>query len=249
MLVAANTSKIYTHSMWSTPMIPISSVHLGHSSPPCLAETEWSLTINGSKTERTSISRRVDRIEGEWRMTHKLGSLLGEAEDVARRKQLANVAFRKLWTVWFRRAHISLQLRLRLYASFVIPVPTYIMGTWGLTQADLVRIDTYHRRHLRQIIGVHWPNRISNVALYHHCQSRPISESIITARWQLFGHVLRLPRDAPRPKSYRPLFRRHRSSYVQRSTADIPAHDFVLGPATYWSHTTPACRHRSSPRT
>ena len=163
--------------------------------PPCLAE--WSLTINGSKTERTSISRHVDRIEEEWRMTRKLGWLLGEAEDVARRKQLANVAFRKLSTVWFRRAHISLQLRLRLYASFVIPVLTYNMGTWGLTQADLVRIDTYHRRHLRQIIGVRWPNRISNVALYHRCQSRPISESIITARWRLFGHVLRLPRDAP----------------------------------------------------
>ena len=91
--------------------------------PPCLAE--WSLTINGSKTERTRISRHVDRIEEEWRITRKLGSLLGEAEDVARRKQLANVAFRKLWTVWFIRAHISLQLRLRLYASFVIPVQTY----------------------------------------------------------------------------------------------------------------------------
>ena len=113
-------------------------------------------------------------------MTRKLGSLLGEAEDAARRKQLANVAFGKLWTVWFRRAHISLQLRLRLYASFVIPVLTYNMGTWGLTQADLDRIDTYHRRHLRQIIGVHWPNRISNVALYHRCQCRPISESIVT---------------------------------------------------------------------
>ena len=55
----------------------------------------------------------------------------------------------------------------------------------------------FHRRHLRQIIGVHWPNRISNVALYHRCQCRPISESIVTARWRLFGHVLRLPRDAP----------------------------------------------------
>ena len=214
--------------------------------PPCLAE--WSLTINGSKTERTSISRHVDRIEEEWRMTRKLGSLLGEAEDVARRKQLANVAFRKLWTVWFRRAHISLQLRLRLYASFVIQVLTYNMGTWGLTKADLDRIDTYHRRHLRQIIGVHWPNRISNVALYHRCQCRPISESIVTARWRLFGHVLRLSR-CPRPKSYRPLLRRHRSCRLQRSTADIPAHDFVLGPATHWSHTTPACRHRSSPCT
>ena len=163
-----------------------------------LQPAEWSLTINGSKTERTSISRHVDRIEEEWRMTRKLGSLLGEAEDVARRKQLANVAFRKLSTVWFRRAHISLCCVYECTrVVIVIPVLTYNMGTWGLTQADLVRIDTYHRRHLRQIIGVRWPNRISNVALYHRCQSRPISESVITARWRLFGHVLRLPRDAP----------------------------------------------------
>ena len=133
-------------------------------------------------------------------MPRKLVSLLGEAEDVARRKQLANVAFRKLSTVWFRPAHISLQLRLRLYASFVIPVLTYNIGTWGLTQADLVRIDTYHRRHLRQIIGVRWPNRISNVALYHGCQSRPISESIITARWRLFGRSRHGAREMPPPK-------------------------------------------------
>ena len=84
-----------------------------------------------------------------------------------------------------------------LHTQTVTPVLTYNMGTWGLTQADLDCIDTYHRRHIRQIIGVHWPNRISNVALYHRCQCRPISESIVTARWRLFGHVLRLPRDAP----------------------------------------------------
>ena len=95
--------------------------------PACLAE--WSLTINASKTERTSISRHADRIQEEWRMTRKLGSLLGEAEDVVRRKQLANVAFRKLWTLWFRRSQISLQLRLRLYLSFVVPVQYGYMGT------------------------------------------------------------------------------------------------------------------------
>ena len=56
--------------------------------PACLAE--WSLTINASKTERWSVCRHADRVDEEWRMTRKLGSLLGEAEDVARRKQLAN---------------------------------------------------------------------------------------------------------------------------------------------------------------
>ena len=126
-----------------------------------------------------------------------IGSLLGEAEDAARRKQLANVAFRKLSNVWFRRWRINLPLRLRLYESFVVPVLVYNMGTWGLTKAELDRLYAYHRRHLRQIIGIRCPHRISNTALYRRCRCHPISEDVKTARWRVFGHVLRMPLDAP----------------------------------------------------
>ena len=163
--------------------------------PACLAE--WSLQLNAAKTERTSVSRQADRAHEPWRTTRKLGSLLGDAEDVARRMQLANVSFHKMWTVWFRGAQISLPLRLRLYSAFVLPVLTYNMGTWGLTKTELNRLDAHHRRHLRQIIGIRWPHRISNDALYRRTQSSPISAAIRAARWSLFGHVLRLPLDAP----------------------------------------------------
>ena len=128
------------------------------------------------------------------------------------------------------------------YASFVIPVLTYNMGTWGLTQADLDRIDTYHRRHLRQIIGVERGSLPPLPMSTHQRVHRNSKMAAIRSRAAFAERC-------PRPNSYRPLLRRHRSSRLQRSTADIPAHDFVLGPATHWSHTTPACRHRSSPRT
>ena len=164
--------------------------------PACQAE--WSLTINASKTERSSFCRHADRVDEEWSFTRKLGSLLGEAEGVSRRKQLANVAFRKLSTVWFRRSRISLPLRLRLYDSFVVPVLIYNMSTWGLTKAALEPLDAYHRR---QVIGIHWPHRISNTALYRRCRCRPISENLKSARWCLFIHVLRMPPDAPAQQS------------------------------------------------
>ena len=106
----------------------------------------------------------------------------------------------------------------------------------------------YHRRHLRQFIVVHWPNRISNVALYHRCQSRSISESIITARWRLFGHVLRLPRDAPAQRAIDHYFAdTEAATFRGRPRTSLPTS--LCSPATHWSHTTPACRHRSSPRT
>ena len=133
--------------------------------PDCLAE--WSLQINAAKTERTSVSI-VTSGPNTRAMAHhtQLGSLLGDAEDVTRRMQLANVSFHKMWSVWFRGAQISLLLRLWLYSAFVLPVLTYNMGTWGLTKTELSRLDTHHRRHLRQIIGIRWPHRISNDALY-----------------------------------------------------------------------------------
>ena len=147
--------------------------------PACLAE--WSLQINAAKTERTSgPSTRV--------MAHHTQT---------RRMQLANASFHKMWTVWFRGAQISLLLRLRLYSAFVLSVLTYNMGTWGLTKTELNRLDAHHLRHLRQIIGISCPPRIANDALYRRTQSSPISAAIRAARGSLFGHVLRLPLDAP----------------------------------------------------
>ena len=54
-----------------------------------------SIAVNPTKTERTTVNRQVNREGEEWRMTKKLGSLLGDGEDVTHRKQLANVAFHK----------------------------------------------------------------------------------------------------------------------------------------------------------
>ena len=62
--------------------------------PLCLRR--WFLVVNESKTERTSMRRETDKVAEVWRMTKMLGSLLGDAEDVARRKQLALVVFRQM---------------------------------------------------------------------------------------------------------------------------------------------------------
>ena len=65
------------------------------------------------KTERTSLRRETDRVAEEWRMTKKLGSLLGDAQNVARKKTL--LAFHQMWTLWLRCQHVSEALCLRLY--------------------------------------------------------------------------------------------------------------------------------------
>ena len=120
-----------------------------------------------------------------------------DSEDVSRREQLAAAAFRSLWSLWSRRSTVGEELRLRLYNAFVLPVLVYNAGTWGLTAAAEGGLDAFHRGQLCSLIGFVWPQKIATTALYDRCKAEPISRIITRARWRLFGHILRLPSDAP----------------------------------------------------
>jgi len=74
-------------------------------------------------------------------------------------------------------------------------------GTWGLTQQWTDKLDAPHRQHLRRLLGIFYPNHISNTDLYEKCQAEPLSRYVKKARWSLLGHVLRLPREAPAQKA------------------------------------------------
>ena len=73
----------------------------------------------------------------------------------------------------------------------------YNCGSWALTDSEAFSLDACHRKHLRSILGVRWPNRISNTSLYEVCGCTALSHRVRKARWRLFGHILRLDRDAP----------------------------------------------------
>ncbi|KAE9335811.1 hypothetical protein PF008_g13319 [Phytophthora fragariae] len=159
----------------------------------------WSLAMNSSKTELTTVARaststltrHVRAQEEAWRNTKKLGSLLGDAEDVSRRKQLARAALNRMWTLWLRTSQTSERTRVRLYNSYVLPILLYNCGTWALTKGGVLGLESFHRRQLRQVLGIRHPRRISNAALYKRCNARPLRYRITKARWVLFGQVLR----------------------------------------------------------
>ncbi|RMX63187.1 hypothetical protein KXD40_006725 [Peronospora effusa] len=119
--------------------------------PAVLAK--WSLQTNTSKTEHTivhrsttALSNRITRAKDEdWRITRKLGSLLGDAENVSRRKNLATAALHRMWKVWLRPSKTSEATRLRLYNCYVLPILLYNCGTWALTDSVLRSLESFHR--------------------------------------------------------------------------------------------------------
>ena len=63
---------------------------------------KFNLLVNNDKTEYTTLSRKKSKQEEEWRKVKKVGSLLGDEEDIERRKQLATVAMIKLQPIWLK---------------------------------------------------------------------------------------------------------------------------------------------------
>ena len=79
-------------------------------------------------------------------------------------------------------------------------------GTWGVSKDDQRKLNSFHRRQLRKVIGIQWPHEISNNKLYKITGTKPLLIIITERRWKLLGHILRLPADCPARKAMKYYF-------------------------------------------
>jgi len=111
---------------------------------------------------------------------------------------IGNLSFHSFWSMWMRGPKTPLQKRLQVYQAICVSTMLYNCSSWAAPKTILNKLDACHRRHLRSILGIHWPHStISNEALYKRCNTRPLSEMVAEARWNMLGHVLRMDRNAP----------------------------------------------------
>ena len=155
-----------------------------------------SLKVNNEKWEKTIIKRgtkKSEEEENEWRRTKKLGSLLGDYEDMKRRKQLANAAMKSVDKIWPSKK-FRINQKLKIYKTIVKSVLTYNYSTWGLTKKQEEELNRTHRRHLRTI----WNNPfMSNKNVYEKSKENKMSDDMRKARWKALGHMLRREKDTP----------------------------------------------------
>ena len=163
---------------------------------------KWNLKMNISKTEYTTIQRSTTAEVSEWRRTKKLGSLLGDAEDVQRRMNSSRSVEGQLWKIFSNEDHLPENERLKVYNTYIRPVLLYNSSTWGITQTLLSKIESFHRQQLRRkVVKVFYPRKISNSELYRRTNSQPIGIDILQSRWKQFRRMLLLPMNTPPQKA------------------------------------------------
>ena len=102
----------------------------------------------------------------------------------------------KLWILWHKNI-ISQIKKLRMFNAYIFPIYSlYNCGTWSLRKIGEKKLDAFHRRLLRRVIGVLWPEKIPNEELYCKTSQIKLSFTIINRKLTLLGHILRLSPDS-----------------------------------------------------
>ena len=114
----------------------------------------------------------------------------GTEEDIVSRIRKAQQAFATLRSVWKSRV-ISLNTKLRIFNSNIKSVLLYGSETWRLTKALLSKVQSFLNKKLRQIIGIFWPNVITNEELWGRTGQEDVETTIKRRKWKWIGHTLR----------------------------------------------------------
>ena len=146
--------------------------YIKETTPSTLAKRN--LVINESMTEYYEIIRQRNE---KWKKRKLLGSLLDTEKDINRRKILAIDAFKTLNT-FFDSRKISNAVKIRTFNAYVASVFLYNSELWTLTKKLENTVNTFQRRHLRKILGIHWHKKITNINLYTKTKTEEWSTTI-----------------------------------------------------------------------
>ena len=104
----------------------------------------------------------------------------------------ATAAFNMLRNVIWHRKTVSINSKLKIFRSCVLPALFYGSETWYPTVAQERRISTFYMKCLRTLVGLNLGNRVSNQTILQ-LTGQPAVEDIVTRnRLRWFGHINRM---------------------------------------------------------
>ena len=139
-----------------------------------------------------TIKPNIKEEPATWKSCKLLGSRLDTETDIKCRKARACEVMKTL-SDKFNSKHLSIKTKIGEFRTYVTTIFMYNSELWALNKTDEKRIDSFHRRLLRQAINKKWPKtQHTNETLYEITGERPWSETIKRRRLNWTGHLLRL---------------------------------------------------------
>ena len=87
---------------------------------------------------------------------------------------------------------LTIKTKCRIYHACVISVLLYCCETWTTYRRHEKRLNAFHMRCLRRILGVSWRDHVSNEAVLEATGSSSLFSILKTRRLRWLGHVHRM---------------------------------------------------------
>ena len=72
------------------------------------------------------------------------------------------------------------------------PLSPYGCKTWTLYSRHIKKLESFHVRALRSILGINWQDRITNLEVLDRANPTSIESMLIKAQLRWVGHVIRM---------------------------------------------------------
>lgn len=154
------------------------------------------MTNSGSQQTITLGNDILERVEQFTYLGSELTLHGGTEEDIKSRSNKARATFARMKPIWKSKVY-NRNTKLRLYRSIILPVLLYGSECWKLTKKDNNKLSTFHHSCLRRILGIFWPNKISNNQLLQVTKQDQMNDIIKRKRWRWLGHVMRMKKEIP----------------------------------------------------
>jgi hypothetical protein len=109
----------------------------------------------------------------------------------------ATAAFKSFHRRLWGRKHVSTAVKIRFYDACVLSTLLYGLNTVPVRRNDIERLEGFHRRNLRTILGFKLTDRIPNSELLQRANMSSIEHLLRRQRLGLVGHIARRAETRP----------------------------------------------------
>ena len=83
--------------------------------------------------------------------------------------------------------------RFAVYRACILSILLYGSQTWNLYRHQLRRLESFHHRCLRSILGIKWQQFVPTTRVLQRARLTSIETMLIKTRLKWLGHVRRMP--------------------------------------------------------
>src|SRR6218665_4188266 len=151
-------------------------------------EINWSKTkiqpvgVQGLLPEHILVAgNEVEIVRGFCYLGSHVEADRGSGPEVHRRVAIARDCMNSLQRgIW--KSSICIDMKLRLFKVYILPILLYGAETWTLTMALEAKLDVFQRWCLRQILRIPFSAHVTNSAIYQRAEQIPVSEMVLSRR-------------------------------------------------------------------